>query len=328
LKKAGNEISRINLECLPKHNQETLEKEMINDFDDFCTWMYVIIDDIWQQIEPFFKRPGPKPLCSDSELLTLAIVGECRGWDVETEMLNYWHEHTELFPIIPSQSRFNRRRRNLMQAFNLVRQTVLQVLDLAQDQQCVIDSLPIPAIQFYLVPSSTGDWQAYQASFGKIFTKNETIFGYKLHLLVTLGGLILDFELAPAHYTDIAVGFEMLLEHTDLVVLGDKGYLSAPKAAQLWEQNRINLKTLPRRNQKQQISPTLKKLYNRIRQIIETVNGQLSNQFNIERNHAHTFWGLCTRLYSKLTAHTLCIYLNRLLGKRDFLQIKALAFPN
>jgi hypothetical protein len=28
-----------------------------------------------------------------------------------------------------------------------------------------------------------------------------------------------------------------------------------------------------------------------------------------------------------LTAHTLCVYLNRLFGKLDFLQIKSLAFP-
>jgi len=97
---------------------------MINDFEDFCTWMYVIIDDLWQQIAPLFKRPGPQPDCSDSELLTLAIVGECRSWDVETEMLSYWQEHRDLFPDIPSQSRFNRRWRNLMLAFNLVRHSV------------------------------------------------------------------------------------------------------------------------------------------------------------------------------------------------------------
>jgi hypothetical protein len=69
-------------------------------------------------------------------------------------------------------------------------------------------------------------------------------------------------------------------------------------------------------------------LYNAVRQLIETVNGQLSEQFHVEINHAHTFRGLCTRLYTKLTAHTLCIYLNRLVGRQDFLQIKALAFPN
>lgn len=301
---------------------------MIESFDDFCTWMYMIVDDIWQQIAPLFKRPGPKPVCSDSELITMAIVGECRGWDVETEMLSYWREHQDLFPNIPSQSRFNRRRRNLMLAFNLIRRTVLQMLDLAQDTQCVIDSLPVPVVQFYLVPGSTGDWKAHGAAFGKVSSRSETIFGYKLHLLVTMGGLILDFELAPANATDLQVGFEMLSEHTDLDVLGDKAYISAEKAAQLWQHNRVRLRTIPRRNQKKQLPDHLKRIHNKVRQIIETVNGQLSEQFNIEKNHAHTFWGLCTRLYTKLTAHTLCIYLNRLLGNPDFLQIKALAFSN
>lgn len=301
---------------------------MINDFEDFCIWMYVIIDDLWRQIAPLFKRPGPQPDCSDSELLTLTIVGECRGWDVETEMLSYWQEHRDLFPNIPSQSRFNRRRRNLMLAFNLIRQSVLQMLDLAQERQSVIDSLPIPVVQFYLVPDSTGDWQVHGATYGKVPSRNETIFGYKLHLLITVGGLILDFELAPANATDLEIGVEMLDQHTDLDVLGDKGYISTKQAAHLWCQNRLRLRTIPRRNQKSQMSAAEKKIHNAIRQIIETVNGQLSEQFNIEHNHAHTFWGLCTRLYTKLTAHTLCIYLNRLLGKPDFLQIKALAFPN
>jgi hypothetical protein len=29
------------------------------------------------------------------------------------------------------------------------------------------------------------------------------------------------------------------------------------------------------------------------------MNGQLAKQFNIETNHAHTFWGLCTHLQLK-----------------------------
>ena len=54
---------------------------MITHFDDFCLWAYVVIDEIWQQICPLFTHPGPQSLCTDSELLTLALVGECRGWD-------------------------------------------------------------------------------------------------------------------------------------------------------------------------------------------------------------------------------------------------------
>lgn len=300
---------------------------MINDFDDFCTWMYVVVDDIWLKIAPFFRRPGPKPDCPDSELLAMALIGESRGWDVETEMLSYWQEHRDLFPKIPTQSRFNRRRRALMQAFNMIRKIIVQTLDVAQDRQCVIDSLPLPVMQFYLVPSSSGDWKASGAKFGKVPSKSETIFGYKLHLLIAMNGVILDFELAPANETDRKVGFELLSEHTDLSVLGDKAYISAEKAAQLWKENRIRLQTIPRRNQRKLLPLSLQLLFNAVRQIIETVNAQLSNQFNIEVNHAHTFWGLCTRLYTKLAAHTLCIYINRLLGKPDFLQIKSLAFP-
>lgn len=301
---------------------------MITDFEDFCTWVYVIVDDIWQQIKSGFKRPGPKPKCSDSELMAMVLIGETVGWDVETEMLSHWKEHRGLFPNIPSQSRFNRRRRNLTEALNLIRRMILGMLDLAGDRQCVIDSLPIPIVQFYLVPESTGNWKAYGAAFGKVPSRSETIFGYKLHILSTLGGVILDFELAPANVPDLDVGIEMLYGHTQLDVLGDKAYISADKAAELWQHNRIRLLTIPRSNQKNQLSDSVKKLYNKARQIIETVNGQLSEQFNIEKNHAHTFWGVCTRLCSKLTAHTLCIYINRLLGKPDFLQIKALAFPN
>lgn len=301
---------------------------MIADFDDFCTWVFVVVDDVWCQVAPFFKRPGPAPECSDSELITMALVGECRGWAVETEAISQWQEHKNLFPHIPSQSRFNRRRRGLMQGFNFIRRIILNWLDVAQDRQCIIDSLPIPVVQFHLVPGSTGDWAAYGATYGKVPTQKQTIFGYKLHLLITLGGVILDFELAPANDSDIEVGFELLVEHSDLEVVGDKGYISAAKAAELWRTHRLRLRTLPRRNQKQQVPRVVQQVINAARQIIETVNGQLTEQFHIEMNHAHTFWGLCTRLHTKLTAHTLCIYLNRLLGNPDFLQIKSLAFPN
>lgn len=300
---------------------------MIADFDDFCTWMYVIIDDLWQQVAPLFARPGPLARCSDSELLTLAIVGECRGWDEETNLISEWHAYRHLFPHLPERSRFNRRRRQLALAFNLVRQLALRLLDVAQDRQCVLDSLPVPVVEFHLVPTASSEWAAHGAAFGKVSTKKQTIYGYKLHLLVTLGGVIVDFVLAPANAHDSVVGFELLENHTDLTVIGDKAYIHAARTAELREQHRVEVLTLPRANQKRQVSAAYRRLLNQARQIIETVNGQLAAQFHVETNHAHSVQGLCARLYTKLAAHTLCIYLNRLLGNPDFLQIKQLAFP-
>lgn len=300
---------------------------MIADFDDFCLWMYVVIDDLWHHLAPLFGRPGPSPACSDSELITMIIVGACRGWDVETELVSQWHARRDLFPQVPERSRFNRRRRNLMHAINRIRCLVVQLLDLAQDRYCAIDSLPIPAVQFHLVPGASREWAAHGASFGKVITKKQTIFGYKLHLLITLNGIILDFILAPAHQTDLMVGEELLREHRDRIVLGDKGYISAGLASTLAEVNGVVLLTIPRQNQKRQLPPLVARRLNAQRQIIETVNGQLTEHLGIARHHAHSFWGLCARLYSKLAAHTLSIYLNRLLEKANVLQIKHLAFP-
>jgi hypothetical protein len=302
---------------------------MIPDFETFCTWMFVIVDDVWQQLAPRFARPGPMPDCSDSELMTLFLVSECLGWDVETEALSQWQAHRDLFPHLPSQSRANRRRRNLRLGFNLVRQVVLRVLDVAQDRQCAMDSLPVPVMAFHTVPTSTAraDWQAAGAAFGRVTTKRQTIFGYKLHLLVTLNGVILDFELAPANVADITAGYELLTDHQELVVIGDKAYIGAERAAELHAQTGTVVVTGTRRTQHQQASASVNRLVNHARQIIEVVNSQLSEQFKIERNHAHTFRGLVTRLYTKLAAHTICIYLNRLLGQSDFLCVKRLAFP-
>jgi hypothetical protein len=302
---------------------------MIADFEDFCLWTYCIVDELCQRFAPLFRRPGPDPTtCSDSELITMTIVGECRGWDMETELLSHWREHRDLFPQLPSQSRFNRRWRNLAQLVNLIRHGILQLLDVAQDTYAVIDSLPVPVVNFHLVPTSTADWDAHGAAFGKVSTKKQTIYGYKLHLLLTLGGVILDFELAPANAADLTVGEELLAAHRDLTVIGDKGYISRKVQAALREEQDIRLVTLPRANQRVQVPDAVRRTLTQARQIIETVNDQLAEQFHIETNHAHTFWGLCTRLYTKLTAHTLCIYLNRLLGEVEFLQIKHLAFPN
>lgn len=300
---------------------------MIHDFRDFCLWTYVVIDDLWQQVKPFFRRPGPEAVCSDSELVTLALVGECWGWDQETELLQRWQEYRDLFPHLPERSRFNRRRRNLAQAFNAIRCVILGLLDVARDRQCALDSLPVPVMQFHLVPVSQNDWKASGATYGRVESKRQTIFGYKLELLITLGGVILDFALVPANANEREVAAELLEPYADLIVLADKALLSADLATTLRTQQGIRLLTLPRRNQKQQVPKAVCRQFTQLRQRIEAVNSQLAEQFNIERNHAYSFWGLTARLLTKLTAHTLLIYLNRLFGSADFLQIKQLAFP-
>jgi hypothetical protein len=301
---------------------------MITELADFCLWIYCLVDDAWVQIAPLLQRPGPLPACSDSELIAMALIAERRGLDKETEVLAWWRERPQraLFPHVPSRTRFNRRRRALARAINLVRQIVLRSLDLAEDNQWVIDSLPIPVMGFHLVPGGSREWATHEARYGRCASKKQTLYGYKLHCVMTLGGVILDFSLAPANETDLIVGTGLLFGLRDRLVVGDKGYISAALAEELRGQG-VRVVTLPRRNQAAQVAPAVRRLVNGVRQIVETVNGQLVEQFHIQTNHAYSFDGLCARLYTKLTAHTLCIKINRLLGQPDVLQIKALAWP-
>ena len=138
----------------------------------------------------------------------------------------------------------------------------------------------------------------------------------------------LDYLLAPANLHELPVGTAVLAERRDLLVLGDKADYCAEVAATRHAEVGITLFALPRANQRAQVSPAVVALHTRCRQITETINGQLSKQFHTEDYHAKTFWGLCARRYSKLTAPTLCLHLNRLLDRPDCWPIKALAFAN
>ena len=75
---------------------------MITDFADFCLYMYVLVDDLWARLGPRYRRPGPAPACSDSELITMVLVGECRGWDQETVLVAAWQDFRRCSRSSPS----------------------------------------------------------------------------------------------------------------------------------------------------------------------------------------------------------------------------------
>lgn len=301
---------------------------VVRDFDDLVTWMFVTIDDLWQQIAPLYQRPGPPPSsCSDSELITIAIVSSLRGWEKETHLATDWAPFRHLFPRLPERSRYNRRRRNLWLAMNHIRQIVLTLLDISQDGQCIVDSMPIPVVGFHLARARSRDWDANDAGFGRCEAKNQVFFGYRLHLIVTLGGLIVDFVLTNPKADERVVADTMLRARGGGVYYGDKGYVDAKWATQLKEQAGVVMVAVRRKNQTEQLPAELQRQIARVRQIIETVNSQLVEQMHIQRHYAHTFWGLCARLYCKLTAHTLCILLNRHLGEPNWLRIAHLVYP-
>ncbi len=292
---------------------------MIADFADLCTYTYVLVDELYQLVvAPYDQRPGPRSAFTDSELITLTLAAELLGLDAETRFLAYvQRNHRALFPLLPERSRYNRRRRQLIAATNRIRGGLMarlwRILEAEGHDLAVIDSVPVPVVGYH---HASGDHRWWgEADFGRVPAKKQRLYGFKLHLLISHCGLILDFTLAPANHNDGALTAQLLADKTGLTVLGDKGYINGLLQAQLATQNDLILLTPTRRNQLVQLPRALSRALNHFRQVIETVNSQLVGQFRLQDNRAKSLFGLCARVQAKLTAHTLGLYLNYLLGR-------------
>lgn len=301
---------------------------MIHTFADLCTYVYVLIDERYRVLAaPYDRRPGPRAAFTESEVITLTLVAELLGLDEESAFLAYLdRHHRALFPLLPERSRYNRRRRGLTEVTNRLRAGLMHDLlpHLLPEERdlCVIDSVPVPVVGF---PHARGDHRWYgEAAYGYVASKKQTIYGYKLHLLITRSGLILDFALAPANHADGALTEQLLIDKAHLTALGDKGYVNGPLQAHLAARNDIVLLTPKRKNQRAPLPEALTQAINHFRQIVETINSQLTGQLHLQRNHAKSVAGLCARVQAKLTAHTVALYLNRLLGQ-PLLALKPLA---
>jgi hypothetical protein len=292
---------------------------MIAGFADLCTYVYVLVDELYQALAaPHDQRPGPRSEFSESEVITLTLVAELLALDAETKCLAYIkRNHRALFPLLPARSRYHRRRRALTEGTNRIRgglmPLVLGQLTPEGRELCVIDRLPVPVVGFH---RARGDHRWYgEASDGYVAAKKQTIFGDKLQLLATHRGLILDCAVAPANHSDGALTEQVLLDKHWLTALGDKAYLNAALQALLAWRNDLVLLTPKRANQREQGPAALTQAITHFRQAIETVNSQLAGLVHLERNRAKSVTGLCARVQAKLTAHTLGLYLNCLLGR-------------
>lgn len=284
------------------------------------TTIFTIVDDAMKAssaIQNALRRSGPKPRLSDSEVVTIALYQELIG---EPREDHFFRLHAQglrdYFPGLNERSRYNRRKRDLWSVILAVRMSLLIALGACEADTAAIDSAPTPCVGYKRSKLAT-DF-AGQSHYGVCSSKAMQYFGVKLHNLVTLTGIILDFMLTSAAPHDSQPVMEFLEAHKEqlIEVLGDKAYNGELLQAMAKEELDILL-SAPRKDNQEKIGTKEERAcYARWRLVAERANSQLQEQFHLSKHYAKSRWGLMTRIAAKLTAHTIGILVNRLYGRK------------
>jgi hypothetical protein len=259
-------------------------------------------------------------------VVTLALYQELIGEPREDHFFRLHQASLRtFFPGLNERSRYNRRKRDLWSVILAVRISLQVVLDaLELEETAAIDSAPVPCVG-YKRGKQSSDFVG-RAEYGVCSSKAMKYFGYKFHSVVSLTGVIMSFLITPAHCYDNQPVIELLdsFSHHLKRLLGDGAYNDAALQSFLAQYRSLELLAPAKVNQAPQRSKQAQQQLNRLRLICETVNAQLQEQLHLSKHYAKSTQGLMTRIAAKVTAHSVGMMVNALLG-RPVLQLAALA---
>jgi DDE family transposase len=284
--------------------------------DHLLTVMYVLVDDWYQQHGRRLLRgkPGVKPTFSDSEVITLLLAIDFVPFPGETQFVGFIRaNYLALFPLLPDQSQFNRRARNLRLLVEELRRAWLRQLAVTEEREFLLDTKPIPVVG-YKRSKRRSDF-APSADYGYCASRNMHYFGYKLVSITTLSGLPVVYELVPAS-TDERLAAETVLDYlSGCAIFADKGFIGEDWQLLIYEQTGNRIWTVKRINQQDQNPKAFDRWLNSIRERIEGAFNEIQNTGrNIERLLAKTVLGVSTRVIAKMTSHALKHLLRQFFG--------------
>lgn len=280
--------------------------------DDFIITCFCLIDEMVPQVTggQRVRRHGPKPKLADSEVLTMEVVGSYLGLSQESQLFAYFQRHyAHFFPRLATvhRSTFVRQAANLWaikeRLWCWLRDEVISY----DPTVSIVDSVPLPVCRFARAP-----WCKRfkgEASFGKDHADRQTFYGFRLHAQLSWPGVLTRLFLAPANEADGEIA-PLLLEGTTGVVLGDRNYW-LPDLQAFLRTKGILLQAPFRKAHSPKAPAYQSRVLGRVRYLIDTVFGQLTDRCQIKRVWARDRWHLRSRLLRCILMHTLCFWLNQ-----------------
>jgi|SRR5215211_1379291 len=274
---------------------------------DMMLHVFCWVDDALRHLR--LDRPrsrGPAPILADAEVITIEVVGELLGLACDARL--FWHfrqHHAADFPALAHIHRttFLRQAANLWRVKRALHKEL--AARLIPDDSCwLADSVPVYACRFSRAKYSR--LFRGQAAYGYDHAQKQTYYGFRLHTRVSREGVIRAFELAPANVSDRAA-----LPALDLPLgsqgIGDRNYWSPDLRDELASAGiRLYAPFSSRAKDRDKARSTA---LSRERWLIETVQGQLAERYEVKRVRARDLWHLCHRLIRKVLSHTVAVML-------------------
>lgn len=275
----------------------------------FC-WVETAFEDVTAGIK--LRARGFAPRLSDSEVITLEIVGEVLGYDGDEAIWSYFKRHwAAWFPGLGARSTFVRQAAHLWRIKQILHERLVVDLGARTADGHIVDGFPIAVCK--LARAVRSQVLKAEADYGYCAAKREYYYGLKAHLLIDLRGVAVGITVTAANVDERDAAYDVLSAIEGLV-LGDKGYIR-PQFKADCEALGINLQTPVRRNMKEPRPRGWLKLLQRVRKCIETVIGQLEQRFNLAKTRARDVWHLTHQVTRKLLAHTMGVWLNLRQGR-------------
>jgi hypothetical protein len=277
--------------------------------EELFVYVYVLVHDLMLDRAVVVPgRPGPAPACSDAELLAIAVVRHLLGRRSESGFLaEVGRDWGHLFPVLPCQSEANRRTRWLWGAFEQIRLALAGRLPEDDCQQVDTSALPVKHPSRVRGPDQwTGPGNDLAARFGRDAAHAEWFYGFRLAVKTDLGSRIVRaWSIVPAAVSERDVAGDLLeAGPAPRDLLADKGFNGQGFAAAQAARGTAVL-VPPGKNQRAAVPWILLKVIAEWRNRIETTFSEITDQMELARHGAHTFWGLLTRTAATIAAHTL-----------------------
>lgn len=275
------------------------------DLDTLLTTVYCMADDFLP-----CNPNNARRRITDAEIVTLCVAQAIMGEPEDPRFLaRARKELRELFPGLPKQPGFWKRRRNLTDAIERLCALVAAECPGAVDDVVLIDSTPVECGRSIETTrrSELGPWCAH----GYCASHSRHFWGMRLHAAFAPDGTPRAWGLAPANVGEREMATELLggTLRGGEVVIGDKGYAGAEFEGDVAGLGALMLR--PARKDEPGRGPHLAPIRQRIESIFRTCKDILT----LERHGARTIDGLRARIGCRMLALAACVYVNSWLGR-------------